>query len=817
MIAAAPSLRQPKLTELHKEVKMLVYSATKQKFIDDVRANAIGALVENEVSRRLGRNSPRNEVLSWENSLQFMMNVLLDEEIPASAGVAIEYNIPLTNRRVDFILTGKNAQRNDAAVIVELKQWQTVEVTRKDAIVRTQLGGAIRETTHPSYQAWSYAALIEDYNETVRSESISLVPCAYLHNMKSSESINDPFYEDHIRRAPVFISPDAMRLSRFLKQHIRYGDSNDIMYRIEHGVIKPSKSLADALSSMMQGNAEFMMIDEQKLVYETAIDLAHKSGSGSKKCLIVRGGPGTGKTVVAINLLVELTNREMMTQYVTRNSAPREVYKKKLTGTKKKTHIDNLFKGSGSYTETEADTFHALIVDEAHRMNEKSGMFQNLGENQIKEVINAARLSIFFIDEAQRVTLKDIGSVEQIRHWAQQHGAEVHELELSSQFRCNGSDGYLAWLDNSLQVRTTANPDLESVDYDFQVFDDPNAMREAIRERNRRTNKARMVAGYCWSWNSKKDSQAMDIVLPEHGFAAQWNLNDDGMLWAIAEESVEQVGCIHTCQGLEFDYVGVIIGDDLVIRDGRVVTRVEERASQDRSVHGYKKLHKERPEHARQLADQIIKNTYRTLMTRGQKGCYIYATDPETRAYFTAFVRSQVGAAAPLTVAPAPPLPGLDLPVVPCRDALPFERHVPVYDLDVAAGGFSDLQQAEVDYWVELPDFIRPGPDLFVCRVVGESMNQRIPDGAWCLFRANPGGTRHGKIVIVQHRLIEDPDHGGSYTVKLYQSEKVEEYGELVNQRIRLRPQTNAFGYKDIVLEDELDDVRVIGEFLTVL
>ncbi|MEJ6656945.1 MAG: S24 family peptidase, partial [Pseudomonas sp.] len=195
----------------------------------------------------------------------------------------------------------------------------------------------------------------------------------------------------------------------------------------------------------------------------------------------------------------------------------------------------------------------------------------------------------------------------------------------------------------------------------------------------------------------------------------------------------------------------------------------------------------------------------------------LYATDPETRAYFAAFVRTQAGAAAPLTVSPAPLLPGLDLPVVPYRDALPFERHVPVYDLDVAAGGFSDLQQAEINYWVELPDFIRPGPDLFVCRVVGESMNQRIPDGAWCLFRANPGGTRHGKTVIVQHRSIEDPDHGGSYTVKLYQSEKVEEYGELVNQRIRLRPQTNAFGYKDIVLEDELDDVRVVGEFLTVL
>ncbi|MFC3284780.1 DNA/RNA helicase domain-containing protein [Litchfieldella rifensis] len=796
---------------------MLVYSATKQQFIDDVRANVITDAIENEVARKLNRNSPRSEVTSWENSLRFMMSVLLDEGIPASAGVAIEYNIPLTNRRVDFILTGKNHQRDDAAVIVELKQWQSVEVTKKDAIVRTQLGSSIRETNHPSYQAWSYAALIEDYNETVRSESISLVPCAYLHNMKQADAINDPFYEHHTRRAPIFISRDAMRLSEFLSQHIKYGDSNDIMYRIEHGVIKPSKNLADALASMMRGNAEFLMIDDQKLVYETAIDLAHRAGNGNKQCLIVKGGPGTGKSVVAINLLVELTNREMMTQYVTRNSAPREVFKKKLTGTRKKTHIDNLFKGSGSYVSTEPDTFHALIVDEAHRLNEKSGMYQNMGESQIKEVITASRLSVFFIDEAQRVTLKDVGTVEEIKRRAEECGADVQELELASQFRCNGSDGYLAWLDHALQVRTTANTDLDDIDYDFQVFDDPSALRRAILEKNRKANKARMVAGYCWPWTSKKDKHAMDIVFAEYGFAAQWNLDDDGMLWAIADGSAEQVGCIHTCQGLEFDYVGVIIGDDFVIRDGRVVTDAGKRAGQDRSVHGYKTLLKEEPERAKALADQIIKNTYRTLMTRGQKGCYVYATDPETCEYFAAFVRSRTKAEHPAMLDEAEVLDGLHLPIVTRELAEPFERHVPVYDLSIAAGEFSDMQIAEAEHWVELPDFMRASPDLFVSRVVGESMNRRIPNGAWCLFRANPGGTRQGKIVVVQHRAIEDPDHGGSFTVKLYQSEKIEEYGEFVNQRIVLKPQTNAFGYKDIVLEDELEDLKVIGEFLFVL
>lgn len=796
---------------------MLVYKSTKQQFIDAVRANAISDIIESEVLRKLNRNSPRSEIQAWEHSLRFMMSALLDDDIPASAGVAIEYNIPLTNRRVDFILTGKNHQRDDAAVIVELKQWQSVEVTNKDAIVRTQLGGGVRETNHPSYQAWSYSALIEDYNETVRSESIRLVPCAYLHNMKQGNAINDPFYEHHTRRAPVFISQDALKLSRFLSQHIKYGDSSNIMYRIEHGVIKPSKNLADALASMMQGNAEFLMIDDQKLIYESAIDLAHQATSGNKQCLIVKGGPGTGKSVVAINLLVELTNREMMTQYVSRNSAPREVFKKRLTGTRKKTHIDNLFKGSGSYVDTAPDTFHALIVDEAHRLNEKSGMYQNMGESQIKEVIMASRLSVFFIDEAQRVTLKDVGTVEEIKRRAEECGADVHEFELASQFRCNGSDGYLAWLDHALQVRSTANTDLDGIDYDFQVFDDPGSMRMAILEKNRKANKARMVAGYCWPWSSKKDKHAMDIVFPEHDFAAQWNLDDDGMLWAIADASVEQIGCIHTCQGLEFDYVGVIIGDDFVIRDGCVVTDAGKRAGQDRSVHGYKTMLKNDPEHARALADQIIKNTYRTLMTRGQKGCYVYATDPETRDYFAAFARSQTSTEYTDLAEEAKALDGLHLPTVTRDEAVPFERHVPVYDLSIAAGEFSEMQIADTEHWVELPDHVRISPDLFVSRVVGESMNRRIPNGAWCLFRANPGGTRQGKIVVVQHRAIEDPDHGGSFTIKLYQSEKVEEYGEFVNQRIVLKPQTNAFGYKDIVLEDELEDLKVIGEFLSVL
>lgn len=792
---------------------MIVYSATKRQFLDDVRTNKISQIIENEVYRKLNRNSPKNEVVSWENSLQYMSQVLWDDGIPASAGVSIEYNIPMTNRRVDFILTGKDENRCDSAVVIELKQWQEVEKTNKDAIVKTRFQHGVKETSHPSYQAWSYTALIEDYNETVRQDDIRLMPCAYLHNMKTATVINDPFYDYHTNKAPVFISSDVEKLTNFLKKHVRYGDSDNIMYRIEHGKIKPSKNLADSLASMLKGNAEFLMIDDQKLVYETALDLVHKAQKGKKQTLIIKGGPGTGKTVVAINLLVEATKREMLAQYVTKNMAPRAVYSEKLKGTKRKNQIDQLFKGSGSYIDVEANQLDMLIVDEAHRLNEKSGMFSNLGENQVKEIICAAKLSIFFIDEAQRVTWKDIGTVEEIKRWAKEQSSEVSELELASQFRCNGSDGYLAWVDHTLQIRETAHSSMDDIDYEVVVFDDPNELRKAIIEKNRHHNKARMVAGYCWDWNSKKDKAQQDIILPEHNFSAQWNLADDGGLWMIEENSVGQVGCIHTCQGLELDYIGVIIGDDFVIRNDLATTDATKRSKNDSSIKGFKSLLKNDPQVALQRADEIIKNTYRTLMTRGQKGCYIYCVDKETQEYFK---KAAERTNKPSIVEQFDPYKGLDLPIVVLNEAQPYETHVPIFELKAAAGAFSDVQvQFDDCQWVELPSHVRVTEGMFVLQVQGESMNKRIPNGSWCLFKLNPAGTRNGKIVLAQHRSIEDPDHGGSYTVKVYESVKGDDY---LNNKILLKPDTSSFGYKTIEIEaDETDNFKIIAEFLMVL
>ncbi len=400
------------------------------------------------------------------------------------------------------------------------------------------------------------------------------------------------------------------------------------------------KNLVDNLSSMLEGNQEFVLIDDQKIVFETALKLAKESTSSNKNVLIVEGGPGTGKSVVAINLLTELTKRGNVTQYVTKNSAPREVYQVKLSGKFTKTRISNLFSSSGSFYDIETNTFDSLIVDEAHRLNAKSGLFSHLGENQIKELINAAKLSIFFIDEDQRVTLKDIGKKSEIIKWAEALGAKVTSTVLASQFRCNGSDGYLAWIDNLLQIRETANESLEDINYAFQVIDNPSDLHKKIIDLNQENNKSRVLAGYCWKWISKKNSELKDIVIGD--YKATWNLNSHGQSWIIHPDSVNEVGCIHTSQGLELDYVGVIIGPDMIVRNGKIITDAMKRASSDQSVKGIRNRLKGNPKEAKQIADLIIKNTYRTMMTRGMKGCYVYSVDPETQGYFKKHLNNQI-------------------------------------------------------------------------------------------------------------------------------------------------------------------------------
>ena len=783
---------------------MIVYHASKKGFIKDVFNNTIADDIDHAFLLHLGRHTSPNEKLSWKNSMMHMYKVINTPDIPDTSTIAIEYQIPLTSKRIDFIISGADENQRSNIIIIELKQWEQAKLSQKSGIIQTRFQHGESETAHPSYQAWSYAYMLQNYNETVREHGIQLFPCAFLHNYQEDRIIANDCYAKYITKAPLFLKSDAGKLQEFIKQHIRYGSKEDIVWLIDKGKLRPSKQLADALSSMLHGNREFVLLDDQKVVYETALSLAREAAKGPKQVLIVEGGPGTGKSVVAVNLLVELTKEGVVAQYVSKNAAPRDVYTAKLSGSFRKSYIYNLFVGSGSFIETPPDTFGALIVDEAHRLNMKSGLYSNLGENQIIETIQASRFSVFFVDDRQKVHIKDIGSKAAIQRFAESCGAVVHTAKLSSQFRCNGSDGYLSWLDNTLQIKETANIRLAADDYDFQIFSDPNQLFETIKEKNKINNKARVVAGYCWDWNSKKDPNDYDIIIPEFNFKKRWNLNTDKNLWIIGNNSIEEIGCIHTCQGLELDYVGVIIGPDMRYENGQIVTDVTKRSGNDQSVKGFKSLIAQNKNKALQDAEEIIKNTYRTLLTRGMKGCYVYCCD-KPLALVAAQLEPQQAPVPEIRIEPE------------VNDEVKYIDFLPLYSIRAACGYFGEGEMVEESGWMKVEGMGKLNRNMFIVQAVGHSMEPLIHDGDYCVFRANPAGSRQGKIVLAEHHNYYDPDYTGSYSIKTYTSKKsFDEQGNWTHEEIVLHPKNP--DYSPIIIEEEnADEFRIVGEFIGIL
>ena len=784
---------------------MIVYHASKQGFINDVFNGTIADEIDHAFVTHLRRHTSPNEVFSWRNSMMHMYKVINTPEIPDTSSVAIEYKIPLTSMRIDFIISGLDENQKENIVIIELKQWDQAKISEKDGIVNTRFQRGECDTTHPSYQAWSYAYMLENYNETIQEKQMTLSPCAFLHNYKADSVITNPCYEEYIQKAPLFLKSDAQKLQDFIKKRIRYGAKEDLIWLIDKGRLRPSKLLADSLNSMLQGNLEFVLLDDQKIVYETALNMARNAEKGQKQVLIVEGGPGTGKSVVAINLLVQLTKEGMVTQYVSKNAAPRDVYTAKLKGHKfRDNYIRNLFVGSGSFIDTPLDTFDTLIIDEAHRLNKNSGLYGNLGENQIVEIIRAAKFSVFFVDDRQKVHIKDIGSKKAILKYAESCGAIAHMVKLSSQFRCNGSDGYLSWLDNTLQIRETANINLSPENYDFRIFSDPNELFETIKIKNN-NNKARVVAGYCWNWNSKKDPDDFDIDIPEFNFKKKWNLNTDKNLWIIGENSVNEIGCIHTCQGLELDYIGVIVGTDMRYENNSVITDVSQRSQNDQSVKGFKSFIKKNKDQALQEADEIIKNTYRTLMTRGMKGCYVYFCDQALAQHF----------ANQLTI-PLEEKEEIRIETT-VNDDVKYIDFLPFYSVKAACGYFGEGEIIEELGWIKVEGLGRLNRNMYVVQAAGHSMDPTINDGDFCVFRAIPAGSRQGKIVLVEHHNSYDADYAGSYSIKTYTSKKqFDEDGNWSHEEIVLQPKNSAYN-PIIINEEDSDNFRIIGEYVGII
>lgn len=612
---------------------MIIYENTLNNFIDDVIMNTITDKILSMLKQRHLSGGSTGEIHSWNNSLHFMKDVLDVPTIPKDCMVAVEYNIPQTSKRVDFMIVGKDECDKDHVVIVELKQW--ARVSKVDNISKHTIKSDLRgdePTAHPSYQAYSYKTLLLNYCDNLNLSSNQLNPCAYLHNMNESYRtiIEDDIYTDWIEEAPAFLKNDVLKLRNFINQYIK-AKSNDgqLLYKIDFGRIKPQKSLQDSLDSMLCGNEEFKMIDDQVVAFDVIMKAIYNAqNDNSKHVVIVRGGPGTGKSVLAINVLARsIIDFGLNASYITKNMAPRKCYEKLLSkgNAKKAVDLKMAIKSPHSLPYIIYNGLDVGIFDEAHRMQKMPYMYK--GQDMLEDAIKASKVSIFFVDEDQRITVNDCYTIDIIKQYAKRLGAVLdteEPFELTSQFRCNGSDGYIAFINDLLQISPSANKSFDLSNFEIKVFDDPNLLRDELRLKNKINNKARMVAGYCYDWNVKNKRGEWDIILP-NDFKAKWNLENDDT-WAINPNSFEEVGCIHTCQGMEFDYVGVIIGKDLIYKDDQVKTNKYAISKDD-------KTSKIRNCKNEKLADRLIRNTYKVLLTRGQKGCYIYCEDKKLSDY----------------------------------------------------------------------------------------------------------------------------------------------------------------------------------------
>lgn len=813
---------------------MRLYAGSSSQFIKDNSHNRIAEKLRVAFAAQYCHEPGASEVNSWRESMRAMSQVFSEARLD-NHGVMLEYQLPLTSKRLDCLITGHDHERRPGAVIIELKQWQSSELTEGEGLVRTYLGGAPRDVLHPCAQANQYRRYLRDMHEAFHADdAIALSACAYLHNYHPVQ--NDPILAarfDGVRGVVPLYTADAVpSLIEYLGDRLGGGDGLPVMARVESSRLRPSKRLLDHVVGVIQQEPRFILLDEQQVIFSRI--LAHvRAGLDHrhKHVFLIHGGPGTGKSVLAINLMSAISALGLNAQYATGSRAFTTTLQN-IVGRR----AGQQFKYFNNYGDADPSIVDVLICDESHRIRASSNHrftrpAQRSTRPQIQELIDASKVSVFFIDDRQVVRPGEVGSSQLIRDFALKNQCVLEEHRLEAQFRCQGSNAFVNWVEHTLGIQDTATPiwDQRQESFELRIVESPEALEAAIRARASEGATARMVAGFCWPWSKEPEADGSlveDVVVGS--FRRPWNANPEAKrrsttappanLWAYDPRGIDQVGCIYTAQGFEFDYVGIIWGEDLVYDPVSGVWRGNSSKSHDSVV-----------KRAREQFIELVKNTYRTLLTRGLKGCYIYFIDKNTER----FVRGRIEAlgAAPLS-APAPS-PASVAALAPEADVLPFRRlrppevqryvnSVPLIDLKFAAGTFtataSLIDPDEVD-WVELPPHFRPQPGLFVAQVLGESMNRRIPNGAWCLFQLNPRGTRQGKAVVAQHRSIHDPEYGGSFTVKIYQSEKrAAEEGGWVHERIVLRPDSDDPAYRPIELDqDAREGLVIIAELIAVL
>ncbi|MFE4450905.1 DNA/RNA helicase domain-containing protein [Streptomyces sp. NPDC056796] len=603
-----------------------------------------------------GRRPGASEVRSWERSLPALTGALLDAGLD-DVEMLIEYSLPLTSKRADVILAGVHPSTGEPSyVVVELKQWSQAYAEEEDPLL-CRIDAYPRPVLNPIEQVRGYCSYLLSFNGALEQTPEAVAGVAFLHNATE-------FGISSLREVPedlqgrLYTAEQRGAFLDFLRSRLAPKTGAGAADLLVQGRTRPSKQLMAVAAAEVRDREQFILLDEQRIAYELVLSAVRKAKrSNHKQVVVVTGGPGSGKSVIALSLLGELYRRGDTALHAT-GSASFTKTMRKVAGARKP-EVKQLFKYFNSFMQAEPNDLDVLICDEAHRLrmtsaNRYTKASLRTGRPQVSELIDAARVPVFLLDQHQVVRPGEMGTKEQIKDAAAAQGLECVLVELDSQFRCGGSEAYVKWVADLLGLEggepTVWEPDGK---VELLTADSPQELEDFLVARRQKDGErdydARMAAGYCWKWTTKITPEMSelprDVVIGN--WSRPWNVPGDRSLfgapaapfWANDPAGFGQVGCVYTAQGFEYDWSGVIMGPDLVWRTDRWV--VDREASKD-------------PIFTKATSDaevsRLIRNTYKVLLTRGMVGTMIYSTDPETREKLRSLVHPQTGIKAAVPV-----------------------------------------------------------------------------------------------------------------------------------------------------------------------
>lgn len=903
----------------------VAYSATKDVFISDVRLNRfIPKMREGARMNHIGGSD--SEIRSWQSNAPSVRNLLEESQIPDNVIVSFEYKVP-NGGRIDCMLYGIGIDGKHNVIHIELKQWSNDSVRElyDNGVFKVDAftGGSFRTVCHPSQQVANYQTHLLNFVEELNAPNTNLEGMAYCYNYYSQiepRALYANHYRSILDEHKLYSADDIKAFSSKIHDLLCNGSGLEIFNRITHSRIRQSKTLLDAAANMFRGLTEFSLLDDQIAASETIFAEVKKANKrNGKTVIIIKGGPGTGKTVIALHVLAQMAKEGKTSNmfFTTRSKALRESLRERLRTvmlengsiSNASDMIANIFHFKPYYyKENDVDL---LLVDEAHRVQKSTNymgdkFYEQTYLSQVTSLMYCAKTCVFFIDDMQAIKPEEIGNSADIRLAASQYKNDVAnfqesefyqkllktqesckkhkqkrnilaekianststdykalstldtkiteqereltkfenikqvqshlttdikvvELELKSQFRCNGSDNYLNWLDevlynDSANIHTSFDRD----EYEFGIYDNPLNLYNKIKSLDNPDaypkQVARIAAGYCWKWSTQLEDNGdlkKDVVIGD--FSMPWETNNvrargifrdlyasSADTWAIEPGGINQVGCIFSIQGFEIDYIGVILGNDIKydeLNDCLIGVTGNNRAVTSNDNRTY---------------TRHIRNAYRVLMSRGKKGCFIYSCDPKVSAFFKRNLRYHINTEwQPMPMAAEPEYKGFSNIIIDDYDYNKLkekENFIPIYTLRAACGDFDNLQDVEREGWVNVSGCgFRPDPlKHFVVHACGNSMEPKIHDGDLCVFEWYHGGSRNGEIVLTQCNK-SDYDYGGRYTIKKYSSKKVyEEDGAWHHAEVTLHSLNP--DYDDIMwTEEDTEEYKTKGVFICVL